>query len=52
MLLGVAPKIVDELAKNADMLVEGLFQLQAQVIKLLVIMSCRDTSTQLLNPIL
>ena len=52
VLFGVTPKIGDELAKKADMLVQGLLQLHAQVIKLLVIISCCDTSTQLLDSIL
>jgi hypothetical protein len=48
----VAPKIGDEPAQKADMLVQGLLQLHAQLIKLLVIVSCRNASAQLLNPIL
>ena len=52
VLLGVAPKIGDELSEKADLLVQGLLQLHAQLIKLLVIVSCRNPGAQLLNPIL
>jgi hypothetical protein len=52
VLLGVAPKVGDEPSEKADMLVQGLFQLHAQVIKLLVIVSCGNSGAQLLNPIL
>jgi len=52
VLLGVAPKIGNEPSEEADMLVQGLLQLRAQVIKLLVIVSCHNLSAQLLNPIL
>lgn len=48
----MAAKIGDELSEIADVLVQGLLQLHAQVIKLLVIISCGNTSTQLLDSIL
>lgn len=52
VLFGVAAKIGDELSEIADVLVQGLLQLHAQVIKLLVIISCGNTSTELLDSIL
>ena len=48
----MTPKIGDELTEKADMLVQGLLQLHAQLIKLLVIVSCGNPGAQLLNPIL
>lgn len=52
VLFGVTPKISDELAEKADMLVQGLLQLHAQVIQILVIVSCGNLGAQLLNPVL
>jgi hypothetical protein len=51
-LFGVAPKIGSQLSEKADLLVQGLLQLRAQLIKLLVIVSCGNPGAQLLNPIL
>jgi hypothetical protein len=48
----VTPEIGDQPSEKADMLVQGLLQLHAQLIKLLVIVSCRNPGAQLLNPIL
>jgi hypothetical protein len=52
VLFGVSPKIGDQLSEKAGLLFQGLLQLLAQLIELLVIVSCCNLGTQLLNPIL